>query len=80
MRADTEEQRERTERLEGLRVRLGTPRETPQICGKMGRPRGKKVSEGTEKERDGKKQRDRPRARLGGGGEGEREKEEGSGR
>lgn len=66
MRADTEEQRERTERLKGLRVRLGTPEDTPR-CGERWEGPEEKGERRDRERRDGKKQRDRPRARLGAG-------------
>lgn len=77
MRADTKEQREGTERLEGLRARLGTPEDTPDMRGKTGRPRGKQVSGGREKEteRDGRNRETSQEPDSGG----EREKEQGGG-
>ena len=51
MRTDTKEQRERMERLEGLRVRLGTPGGHPRHAGKDGEAQRKK-GERRERERD----------------------------
>ena len=51
MRTDTKEQRERMERLEGLRVRLGTPGGHPRHAGKDGEAQRKR-GERRERERD----------------------------